>query len=341
MLQVINQQTIHKGFQLGGLVDLSRFTLKGCSKPIAATATLWKSILWAYPTAQKSDFLDPQGFIQDLYRDFASPFAHSDGQPTICTYLPSQAPAWLLHDFSISVYDHPKALLLSLQDEPMTMMFQECRIVPAGLILKISRLLIQLLRVARHNDRPHLLRLLDYTESLRLNHPLERQIAVAQHTAPTFSLGDLSYDEYRALLIEELGQLLEISFACGPSAEECVVPAAQYDKLCSPLSELAHLIRSLIKLAAAVPAFSAQHSPIDELLTAYSSVRRLQEKASSTVPKHFFELLRNDIVLLTQLLPRECAEELSRLQHKLAVLQSFAPTFFLGCTYPPKFNIFH
>lgn len=341
MLREVTAQTIENGFRLGGLVDLSEFAPKSCSKRIAATAALWQSILRPYPTAQQSDFIDPAELVRSLDADIPSLFSSQVGPLMLFAYGPSQRPEWLPKDFTISVYSHPVAILLKLKGEKSAAELPQSEVVPASLFFRIAQVFILLLNVARTNDRLLLRELRTQLRSLCKDHPLQEQLDSAlQDYAPVLPT-HLTREEYRTLLIRELGKLLEIGFACGIKSGVARELSQTYDKLCSPINELVYLVRTLVELCAAVPDSLARHSPFEHLMNAYVAVRPLSNQSGTTVPQRFFDCLSTDALVLSQLLPNTYAEELGDLQQRLAVLQSLSGTFAMGATYPPKFHIYH
>ena len=341
MLREVTPQSIEKDLQLGRLVDLSTTIGNACSKRVVATSALWRCLLWSYPTAQKSDVIDAGKVICDLNLAYSNPFATKDEPTMLFPHVPSQKPAWLPKDFTIAVYVQPFATLLKLTRERFPGERYQPALLPAGILIKLIRLLARLKHVARSHDRPVVRKLTALVETVCNRHPLQQELkAAGPATSPSFPK-DLSMNEYRTLLINDLAGLLEIALACGLNPEIGASFATHFDKLRSPLHELLYVVRSLILLAAAVPAPSVHLSPVDDLLTAYGSLSKLMDQASPKISRDVFEMLDTDAFVLSQILPRMYSEKFAQLRQTLAILQSISSTFVVGTTYPPQFYIYH
>ncbi len=340
MLREVTPETIEKDLQLGHLVDLSEFA-SGSSKRVVATASLWRSLLWTYPTAQTSDLIDPSRLLSDLGLTLANPFDTSAEPTMLFPYVPSHKPTWLPKDFAIVVYQQPFATLLKLPSDGFPNSSFKLPVLPAGIVIKLIRLLTRLKQVARSHDRPVVRTMTTTIETIRSRHPLHQELLKAGPThSPTFPK-DLKQDEFRRLLISDLTNLLEVALACGLSPETGAQLATSIDKLRSPLYELLHVVRSLILLAAAVPAPSNHLSPIDDLLTAYQSLSKLLDQEHPSIRPEFLEMLDTDAFVLSQILPPIYAEEFAQMRQTLAILQSLSCTFAVGTTYPPQYHIYH
>lgn len=341
MLRELTPQMTERELQNGRLIDLSELAPDGCSKRIFATSTLWQSLLWSYPTAQTADVIDPVALICDLGLACSNPFAASDEPTMLFPHVPRQKPAWLPKDFTITVYVQPFGTLLKLTGERIPDPKHKAPLLPSGLLIKLIRLLARLKQVARSHDRPVVQKLTAIIHTISNHHPLQKELAAA---GPAITLSfprDLSQDEYRTLLINDLANLLEVALACGLRPDTGAAFANYFDKLRSPLHELLHVVRSLILLAAAVPAPSVHLSPLDDLLTAYGSLSKLIDQPSPTISKDVLEMLDTDAFVLSQILPSVYSEEFAQLRQTLAVLRSISSTFAVGTTYPPQYYIYH
>ena len=339
-MQLIEQHYIDRGFKSGGLCDLSAFAPDGFPKQIAATTALWRSLLWAYPSSQIADFIGPENLLRDIKLDFFGPFEPCP-EPFVTPFTPLEKPSWLPKTFAIAVYDHPAVMLLALPEETFPFAAPAKPIVPAGLIVKITRLLASLSLVARFHETIALRKLVIQMLGLAKRHPLEKQIR-ADLAAYSPSLPEnLSNEQYRRILVGELEPLLEIALSCDLDPVMVSLLSKHYEMLRSPLNELVHVARELLLLAAAVPRASRTSSPIHYLASTYSTLSKMFAQSDPNVSKRVLKALENDCVVISRLLPADYAEQLVELRQTLAVIKSIADAFLTGVSYPPQFHLYH
>jgi hypothetical protein len=339
VLREISKDLIERGCKTGNLVRLS----KGPSTEAFATKTLWQSLLWRYPSALPLDVIHVPTLIEDVCSWLIFDLSYPREQPLYNSYRPDSKPLWLSDEFSIAACLLPSnALLLSLEHE--TPPFDSnSKALPAALLFKILSLTRNLFYVARKNDRPALAKFQDAALSLLDAHPLVRHTpnALSNPCVRQELPSHLSAHDYRALLITELARQLELLFACGLPEKDFLALAKHFELLRTPLSELLHLTRSLILLAARLPDNASHLSPFDDLLSHYATLRALIGQTNPLIPKPLIKRLRLHAYSLTKLLPLLHTEELRSVEHALAILDSISDAFVTGATYPPTYHVFH
>ncbi len=338
-VEVIKDKLILNGFKAEDLVDLSEFDSNPFTPPIAATKLLWRTLLWDYPAAQQSDLVDPGRLVSDL----SDHLSWNRKDPIIIPYYLEQRPAWLTKNLSIGVYYAPSERVVLFLENDFDSPSDESLPLPTSLVIKLVCLLGRLRPIARVSDQLSVQKLLSLAQTLTDNHPLQSHIklAVWNNRARRSMPNHFTREEYRTLLLEELGQLLELISACGLPFSTAASFAQHYETLRSPLCELLHITRSLLILIGAMPESCRHLSPLDDLLDTYVTLRKRLDHPDSPIPERVLEKLRTHTYVLSKLLPGNYREELMHCEQKLALLDSFSRTFPAGTAYPPKFHIYH
>ena len=344
MLQTITEQVIERGFQSGDLIDASELLSTPLPAPVAVTRTLWRSLCWPYLTAQRADYIELASLVEILHTSFSLAWKSADDNRLLLEYVPYQKPAWIADDFAIGVcFQYPDSMLLFLIDDP-TSCRSDASALPASLLVKLLCLISRLSLCARKADQSAVVRLLRLAQQLAIAHPLGPHITgyMASGRKSMEYPSHLTREEYRALLLEDLGHLLELLAACGLDTDTALLMGEQYDVLCSPLNELLYLTRSLQQLAGAVPPSRKHLLPVKELLVADAVLKDHWHNGSYLpIPHRHFTRLTSICYALAKLLPRKHQEQLSLLRQSLAVLESVADGFACGITYPFKFHQYH
>lgn len=343
MFEAISERVIQRGFQTGELLNASDLVSTRIPVPTAVTKTLWRSLLWPYPTAQSMDYIDLAALLAELPIHFPCDLRQQRAEPTLTAYVPCQKPSWLSNGFAIGIYlKHPGCMLLFLKDDPPPPKPHSAT-VPSTLIVKLLSLISRLSVCARKADQATVLRLLRLAQGLAIAHPLGRHITryFASERKPMRYPSYLTRDEYRASLLEDLGNLIEVISACGLSPGTVLAMTRHHDVFCSPMNELIHQTRVLLRLAVVVPDHRKHLSPEDELLAVYSELRNRWTKCRTPViPEGVIRTLHSISFALSKLLPKH-VEEISRIRQSLGVLESISDGFAAGMTYPPRFHLYH
>lgn len=340
MLEPISEDVVRRGLKTGGVIDVSQHSPTMHFSRIVVTRLLWQSLLSPFPTAQPSDYISLPKLLDDLAESISSPF-DAIFTPHLTTCSPRTKPSWLPDDFSVGVYQHASDyLLLFLQDEPLPS-FPRLKTAPGSLLVKLLELISRLSFCLRNTDKRSLVRLLVRTNQLVACHPLGDHIhEYRAHRRQSVQYPQyLSREEYRAVLLKELGILTEV-LACYVPLSTAFPFQYHYERFTSPTNELLHVTHSLLMLSLAVPEADRWLSCDDELFAIYSQLRQCWTK-DETPKLHSgtFNQLQAISSLFAKLLPKTYEEQLHRIQQTLAVLKSMGDGFAAGMSYPPVFSI--
>lgn len=282
---------------------------------------LWISLLWQYPGARETDYVR----LERLASEFGLRHRLVSLPPSSKRiYYPSTVPDWLEQGFAIHIISDQYRfrvldLAVSCEDDK-----EKSSTVPGGLLVRVLRAIESLWDRMRRSDRRHLRAIHALVFQEVTKHPLEHFIreSVKGWGLTRRQLSYLRVEQYRAILLNELSEAVELLGVCGVEPAVSQALLGQLALLRSPLSELIHVTISLMRVAASVPEEHRLESPIDALLCYYQGLRRLYLKAEPNVPKLLLPRLLHYAKLLADLTDESQEKALFIIRRRLEVLQT-------------------
>jgi len=311
-----------KALANGSLIDVSDVAHStGIPLPVALSRGLWTSLVRTFPTARPGDYcslekmfgqlrgiIDEECLIKKEFRYF----------------VPDERPTWIGNAFLVRVQfnyvnDRIAAVILCSVEELFTHKLPPSpAVIPSALMVRLFRVLLQFPLCGRGPDIVLLERMRETANLLMRACPLKSEMydyfsRWRPHRPTGFSDG-----EFRAVLSRTLGELLICIGACETEANAPLVKdlTKYHLALASPLSDLAEITESLVKLAARLP---YQEGPLvfnsfRPLLEACLEMRYSLDKGSTTIPAQALRTLRIQFPRLDELVAGADREEYLRLR---------------------------
>jgi hypothetical protein len=313
-----NQETVNIGRISPGLLSPHQ-----CEIPILASHTLWRSLIWSYPSASPAEHLNSRQLRDDLVQCLKRLGTYSRH----AFFYPSERPCWLHPEFLIKVQlycvgGEVALVVLLLPDEyrPSPPVDKK-RVLPVGLLGSLLRALHNLRLVARTADFFPLDEMLRTIDELASSHPLRPHFCSHSAAFNPANPTHLSDTDYRDLLLIDLQRLVSIVSAIAPTPLSSKLEH-DYDAFFATSSELLDIIESLAALAAKSPESSTrQVSSFKNLLWAYRQAYELVRRGTSQPPAFLLQGVNDHFSPISKMLPECFASELHDLFQRFYRLQ--------------------
>ena len=293
----------------GSLIDVSDAARScGIQLPVALSRSLWTSLVQPFPSARSGDFVSLEkmlGSVQTLIKQ------EWLAKKQFRYFLPEERPRWIGHSFFVRVqfnyaYGKFAAVVLSSVDEIFIYKPPASpAVLPSALMVRLFRVLLQLPLSGRGADTVLVERMRETANLLMQACPLKGDVYEYFRRWRPQRPTAFSHGEFRAVLSRTLGEVLVCIGACESEANAPLVKQLVkfHLAMASPLSDLAEITESLLRLAARLPYREGPmvFNPFPPLLESCFEMRYSLDKGSTTIPAKALQTLREQFSQMDEL----------------------------------------
>ncbi len=290
----------------GSLIDVSDAACaSGINVPVALSRGMWTSLVRPFPSAQAGDYFPLEKLLDQLRSVVQMEWLCSK---KFRYFLPVDRPAWIGSQFLVRVqFNYARNQLATVVVSSTDEMFvykspASPAVLPSSLMVRLFRTLQQLSLCGRGADTVLLERMLDAANLLVQTCPLLIEMSdYFRRWQPQRPTG-FSREEFRTLLLRTMAELLICLGACESVANaRSVNELVKYHlALASPLSDLAMITESMLRLAARLPHREGPlvGDPFPPLLEACFEMRCSLDYGSTTIPAVALTALREQVCVM-------------------------------------------
>lgn len=285
----------------GELIDVTHDArLFGLHETICVSKRLWKSLIQPYPFAQPDDCLPLSRLLSLLKAHLRT---SKSAQSHALVVLPSQLPQWFrgpcyLKVFVSSTKRGCKSIVVQPFSDPFPIGNRRLDdSLPATLLVQLAETLRSLSMVARTVEYGLVDSMQAIASQLIQVNPFRLDIDAHLAAVPAETSMPFPPDEYRALLLADLDELLAILSHCADLKSISQVEALKscYRAVLSPLASFCHILEDLLRFAASCANFHAH------LLHLYATVTARLQRLETEVPRDVLAVVRFQIRLFAQI----------------------------------------
>ena len=317
----------------GSLIDVSDTAYcLGIQLPVAISRSLWTSLVRTFPSARANDYCSLENLLGQLVAIVEQEYLN---RKRYRYFVPENRPAWIGNVFLVRVQfqyanDRIAAVILCSTEEILTNKpFPSPAVIPSGLMVRLFRVLLKFPLCGRGPDTVLIERMRETANLLMKACPLKAEMYdYFSRWRPHRPTG-FSNEEFRAVLSRTLGELLICIGACESAANAPLVnELVKYHlALASPLSDLAEIIESLVKLAARMPYQEGPivFDPFRPLFEACLEMRYSLDRGSTTIPAQALRALRIQLPRMEELVAGADRQEYLRLRQWFEQIDDGSP----------------
>ena len=317
----------------GSLLDMSEAALAaGIQLPVAMSRGLWTSLVRTFPSARPGDICSLANILSQL-RSIVEHERHAKQE--FRYFVPKHRPRWIGTAFLVRVQfnyvgERLAAVIVSSVDELFTSKPSPSpAVIPGALMVRLFRVLLQLPLCGRGADTVLIERMRETANLLMRASPLKEEMYDYFARWRPHRPNGFSPEEFRVILSRTLGELLICIGACESTANALLVSelVKYHLALASPLSDLAEMTESLVKLAARLRYQEGPivYDPFRPLLEACLEMRYSLDRGSTTIPAQALRALRIQFPRLDELIVRADREEYLRLRQWFEKIDDGSP----------------
>ena len=299
--------------------------------PVALSSSLWTCLVHPFPGALPGDYLPLDLLLVDLVE-----YLQGKGESLewVGHFVPNNRPDWLCRSFMLRVRcnflgGQLSSVILCCENELFTQPNAKSRsTLPGTLLVRMNRVLRRLDHACRTAEAGLLSKL---TRELRLLVSLSPFAAYTDtwdvRRKPRLPEG-FSVEEYRAVLVDSLEELLMTAWGC--STKETDVPVWKMIRLRqaleTPLSELTWITERLLRITGQMT-FGGQpvHTPFRQFLAAYHRMTAALDEGATVVPGVVVQTVRDYLEAIENFVPEAHQNEYRRLRAEFGQIDTGEP----------------
>lgn len=312
----------------GELIDVTHEAREfGFQETVCISKRLWTGLIHPYPFAQPNDCVS----LAELLRVLKTHrLASHSVDASVLLLLPSQLPDWFrgtcyLKVFSMSLNRGSRSIIVQPFSDPFP--YSKPRLedaLPATLLVRLAETLRSLMLVARTAEQGVVDSMRPIAAQLIQAHPFAVDIDAHMAAVPPETSLPFSPDDYRAVLLADLDELLAILSHCAEVKSKPKVEAlkSRYRTLLSPLASFCQILENLLRFATSCANVDApfQSQAFAHLLNLYANVIARLHRLETEVPREALAVMRFQIRLLAQVVAPLNVPFLTDIEHACSSL---------------------
>lgn len=314
----------------GRLIDVTRDArMLGLHENVCVSSRLWQGLIQPYPFARPDDCLPLTRLLCLLKTHLRT---SQSAQSNIFLVLPSQLPEWFRGPCYLKLFINApararKSVIVQPFSDPFP--FRKHRLddaLPATVLVRLAQTLRGLMIVARTAEQGLVESMRSIATQLIQENPFRLDIDGHMAAVPPDTSLPSPPDEYRAVLLADLDELLAIIAKCADLKSKAKVEAlkSHYRALLSPLAAFCQILEDLLRFTSCCssPQAPLQSQAFAHLLNLYADVHARLLQLETKAPRDTLAVVRFQIRLLAQVVAKPNVEFLSDIERACASLIS-------------------
>ena len=312
----------------GELIDVTQDArVVGLHENVCVSKRLWKSLIQPYPFAQPDDCLPLSRLLSLLKAHLRT---SKPAQSHALVVLPSQLPDWFrcpcyLKVFVNSPHRARNSIVVQPFSDPFLISTRPLEdTFPATPLVRLAETLRSLMLVARTAEQGVVDSMRTITAQLIQAHPFRLDIDAHMAAVPPETSLPFPPDDYRAVLLADLDELLAILGHCADIKSKPKIEAlkSHYRAVLSPLASFCQILEDLLRFTVSCSnGQSPFHSQVfAHLLNLYGNVNARLQRLETQVPRDALAVVRFQIRLLAQVVATPTVTFLAEMEHACASL---------------------